>query len=306
MGITRLKRLITEELSKAFDTNKIGQFTNSLIGYIDLYKLTGYPPNTSIPRKEAAKQVVEHIYKINKIAPLLNYFIYVAQTGFRGESVKFTNMKSVICEMKECGYQYDRELNKVVLVEKNTKRSDWGFLEDGGSYNFCFISIDISKNSRLVRKYDNSLIQKTYINFKDLVTKAVESRKGRIWNWEGDGGLLAFHVKDFVNLALLSAVDILSSMPIFNSLSNYLSEDIYIRIALNAGKATYKKDTVTINSDAISKVKELEKKHTSLMSITVSQSTFSHIDINLRKYFTAKNVNSENIYQLKFPVGGVH
>jgi len=305
LGITRLKRLITEELSKAFNTSEIGQFAGSLLGNVDLYDLTGYPPNSSIPRKEAAKQVVEHLYKLNKIAPLLNYFIYVAQTGFRGEGVKFSNMKSVIHEMKECGYHYDRDLNKVVLVEKNASRSDWGFLEEDSAYNCCFISIDISKNSKLVRKYDNSLIQKTYINFKELVTKAVETRKGRIWNWEGDGGLIAFHVKDFVNLALLSAVDILSSMPLFNSLYNCLPEDIMIRIALNAGKATYKKDTVTINSEAISKVRQLEKKHTELMTITISESTFSHIDTNLRKNFKVENVNNENIYQLRFPVGGV-
>jgi hypothetical protein len=302
LGISRLKRLIIEDLTRAFTASEITKFIHPLIQNIDLYKLTGYPSNAPIPRKEAAKQIIDLVHKKNMIQNLLNLYIQTAQRGFKGEKIIFNNTKPVVKEMHECGFAWSKDLKKVVLIGEKEKRTDWGLLEEGKTYNFCFGSVDISQNSRLVRTYHNSLIRSTYQNFKTMVTRAVESRFGRIWTWEGDGGLVAFHLQDFVNLAVLSSVDILSSMPYFNTIYNYLGENIRIRIALHAGNANYNGDTATTHSEAIERVRQLEKHYTELSTITVSKSTFPHISSNIRNNFKEISIDNEQVYQLQLPI----
>lgn len=304
MGISRLKRLITEDLTRAFTPDELKKFSWLIDPSIDLNKLTGYTENISIPRKEAAKQIVEHFHKTNRIVQLLDLIIYTAKKGFKGEGVVFNNLKSIFFEMNECGYKYNPDLEKTVFIEKEVKRKDWGFLKQGSVYTFCFISIDICGNSKLFNKYETSLIRQTYNNFKNFVKSLIEKRDGRIWNWEGDGGLCTFHIKDFVKDGVLSSIDILSALPIFNATSNLINEDILIRIGINSGEAEYKNDIKMIDSDAIEKTKIIEKKHTLPMTISITPNTFQYLDSTVKSHFTHELINNENVYNLKFPLLG--
>ena len=304
MGITRLKKLIAEDLYRAFTLRELRKFCWIIQPDLDLYKLTGHTENLSIPIKEAAFNVVEHFHRTKKLIPLLNLIIHSAKVGFKGEQVVFNNLKKIFHEMIECGYKYNPEINKIIIIEKNGKRTDWGFLEEGLIYNFSFISIDICENSKLFQKYETSIIRQTYQNFKNIVKSLVEKRDGRIWTWEGDGGIAAFHIKDYINQSILSAIDILSAMPIFNSTSNYINDDILIRIGINVGDAQYKEDVDMIDSDSINKTRIIEKKHTYPMSISVTYNTYQHLDSIIKHYFQNEIINGESIYNLKMPLLG--
>jgi hypothetical protein len=304
LGYSRLKRLITEDLTRAFNTNEFKKFCNTIEPGFDLYKLTGYPAHLNIPIKDAAKQAVEYFHKSNKIINLLDAIIKSVTVGFKGEKVVFNNVKPILFEMKECGLEYNSKLNKVVKLEQNGKRNDCGYLKENNLYNFCFVSIDICGNSNYVRKYDSNLIQKTYLNFKKLVQNCVEKRNGRIWTWEGDGGLAVFHVDDFVNKAVLAGIEILSNLPIFNCTSNYLDDDLTIRIGINAGEAEYKNNPEMINSEAITEAKRIEKSHTVPMSISINPHVVQNIDITIRNHFITEEINGKCICQLKLPLLG--
>ncbi|HNZ27965.1 MAG TPA: hypothetical protein PLG34_10180 [Spirochaetota bacterium] len=302
MGISRLKRLLTEALSQAFTVDRLQLFGREIIKNLDLHELTGFPPNCSIPRKDAANELVEYLFEINKTIQLIHLIINTSQNGFKSEKYEFQNLKLIINEMKECGYEYNQNLNKIVKIEKNEKRNDWGFLEDGKSYNFCFVSVDICGNSKLVRKYDGAKIKESYKIFKSLVVKAVESRNGRIWSWEGDGGLLVFHLDDFVDSAVLASIDIMTSLIVFNSTMNLLGEDIIIRMGINVGGAEYKKEVDSIISDSIELAKKIEKNHTTPQTVSISKNSYQHVNSALRNYFREKEINGMTIYQLSFPI----
>jgi class 3 adenylate cyclase len=303
LGISRLKRLISEDLARTFTAREIQTFIRNIDRNLDVYDITGYKHDSPIPRKDAAKGVVDYLVDTKRLHQLLDLLIYTSQNGFKGEGIAFNGIKLIFKEMEECGYTYRNDLRKVVFIEKTLeKRNDWGFLEEGKVYNFCFVSVDICGNSKLVREYDSLMIKDTYKNFKKMVTNSVEIRKGRIWNWEGDGGLCVFHLDDFVNQAVLSSIDIMSSMIIFNSTTNLLNEDIRIRIGINAGSAEYKNDTASITSDSIEETKNIEKKHTEPETISISKHTVQYIDVLIRNNFIFKEINSMDLYQLKIPI----
>jgi len=125
LGITRLKNLLSDDLTRAFTTQELSHFLLSLNIDIDLYSLTGYPKNTPIPRREAAIQVIEYIHKSSRLLQFLNFYINSAESSFRGEHVVFNNTKQVLQEMYECGFKYNKELKKVVLIDHDEKRLDW-------------------------------------------------------------------------------------------------------------------------------------------------------------------------------------
>jgi hypothetical protein len=304
VGISRLKRLITEDLTIAFTPEEIKKFSWLIDPSINLNKLTGYSENLSIPKEEAAKQVVEYFFKTNRLVQLLDLMILTTRIGFKGEGVIFSNIKKILFEMKESGYSYNPDLEKFVAFEKDNKRNDWGFLKEGAAYTFCFVSVDICDNSKLFNRHETSLIRQTYNNFKNFIKSIIEKRDGRIWNWEGDGGLAAFHIKDFVKDGVLSSIDILSAMPIFNATSNFINEDILIRIGINSGEAEFKNDIMMIDSDAIEKTKLIEKKHTYPMTISITPNTFQYLDSTIKSQFSNETINNENIYILKFPLLG--
>jgi hypothetical protein len=304
LGINHLMSLLEEDLSRAFTTQELRKFCEQIQKNFDLYSLTGYPATAIIPKRDAARQIVAYFNKTNRLVSLLNEYIQSSIHGFKGEKVVFNNFKQILQEMSECGYKYSQEHDQVVIIEKTSKRSDWGFLEDGYSYNFCFVSVDICGNTKLVRKYDINLIQNTYLEFIKLITEIIIKREGRIWVWEGDGGLLVFHIKDSINQAIYSSIDILSSLPAFNATKNYLDENLEIRIAINAGKTEYKKDTRTIQSDAIKEVKIIEKSYTAPMTISITLKTYQYIDSIIKKYLIKKTISDKTIYQIKFPLLG--
>lgn len=283
-------------------TPQIQLFGRELDKNLDLYELTGFPKGCSIPRKDAAEQVVDYFFSTKRINLLLELIINIHKSGFKGEEVIIHNIKDILKEMEECGYEYKNDLSKVVFSENKGKRTDWGFLQEGKSYNFCFVSIDICGNSTLVRKYDSYHIKETYNNFKKLVSNSILSRNGRIWSWEGDGGLVAFLLDDFVNSAIFTSIDILNSLIKFNAIENFLNEDISIRIGINAGHAEYKKDTNLITSDAIEFTKIIEKKHTEKSSISISRHTYQYINALIREFMIEKEINGLNVYQLKLPI----
>jgi hypothetical protein len=305
MGITRLKKLIADELTRNFNTDQLKKFSTSIQQNIDFHKLTGYPPHISIPTREAAKQIVNYFYKNNQFLNLLNLLFKYTKIAFFGKKISLKNSKAIFFEFNECGFKFDQNLNQIIKFDRNNIRNDWGFLNEGNIYSFCFVSVDICGNSRLVRTYDNINVKKTYQNFNQLVKTIANEFNGRIWSWEGDGGLITFHINEFINDAILTAIKIISNMPYFNCVLSMIEEDIKIRIGINAGEAEYKTDIQKIHSEAMNLVREIEKSYTEPMTISITKHTLQYADLLIRSYFKELIINEKKIYQLQFPLLGV-
>lgn len=68
----------------------------------------------------------------------------------------------------------------------------------------------------------------------------VDKYDGRFWSWAGDGGLVAFRNIKGPSIAVSCMLEILFSMPVFNSLpGSYISEDIDLRIGMDEGRIKF-------------------------------------------------------------------
>ena len=95
---------------------------------------------------------------------------------------------------------------------------------------------------------------------------------GRLWNWAGDGGLLAFTFDGHVDRAVMCAVDIQSSLPLFNiSPTTPITERVELRLGVDTGTVTFLSDTGRIISDVINYAAHLEKNATQAGYVSLSQ-----------------------------------
>jgi hypothetical protein len=110
-----------------------------------------------------------------------------------------------------------------------------------------------------------------------------------MWNWAGDGGLLAFRGNNREQAAVSCCLEILYSLPVFNLQPDKpIRDDLCLRIAIDAGTVKYFEDTGRIVSNVINYAAHLEKKGTSPGALSVSGEVFDRLPKSMQSVFTAK------------------
>ena len=78
-----------------------------------------------------------------------------------------------------------------------------------------------------------------YGDIRDIMTRAVNHRLGRLWSYEGDGAIAAFFFGAMEKNAVYAGMEILHEMFFYNRLRNPLSSRVNIRLGAHIGKVTY-------------------------------------------------------------------
>ncbi len=124
--------------------------------------------------------------------------------------------------MTRQGYLYDFKSGKIVPAGTNASRlKNWGALKNDKIYECTIMSIDIVRNSELVRTHGQKVMEKLYFKFASFLEHLMEHYDGRIWNWAGDGGLVAMTFKGHETRAVLCALDIQRSLMVFQFSPEY-------------------------------------------------------------------------------------
>jgi class 3 adenylate cyclase len=93
--------------------------------------------------------------------------------------------------------------------------------------------------------------------------------------WAGDGGIIAFALRDHQLRAVRFAIELQSTMPVFNlSASGSPTGDIALRLGIDSGRVKFCIVTGTIVSDVINHAAHLEKSSTHPGTVAVSRTVF--------------------------------
>ena len=145
--------------------------------------------------------------------------------------------------------------------------------------------MDIAGNSELVRRYPKATIATVYGTLRDLVTRVAEKRDGRLWSWEGDGGLAAFYFMDKTIQATLCGMEIVHELLLLNLLSPALPEPLRVRLAVHAGPCRFLASAKESGGDTIRRVEMLESVYTAPGCLTVSPGVFTDLGSKLAPLF---------------------
>ncbi len=285
----KLSDLLIRSLVESVTVDVMELLVKRLIPAYDLRKQTGFTPNIPTLNKDAAAQIVRDLTKHGLILHFASLLIDVHQNGLTGHTYAISYLREIIRELQESGFVYDHETR--IFVEDSSVRAtkNWGVLREGEEYIFTFLRLDIVGNSKLVRQYPQETIQSTYDDLRALVTRAVSKRNGRIWSWEGDGGLVCFYFSHKNNLATISSMEIISELFIYNLISCKLDHPLGVRLAVHCGPCLYERGTENIKNETIKRTVEIESKYTRPNTVTVSDVVYSTLDPKLSDQFRIIN-----------------
>jgi class 3 adenylate cyclase len=167
-------------------------------------------------------------------------------------------------------------------------------LREGSQYEFSFLRADVVSNTALVRRHTAAQVSLVYADLRDLVQQIVEKRDGRIWNWEGDGGVVAFYFGAKNVMAALCGIEILLEVFLYNRLRNPLSESLSIRLAVHTGQAQFLSQTGQITSEALQRLETLEADQTEADSLTLSPVVYTNLGSKLSALFQAAQADDHS------------
>jgi hypothetical protein len=289
--------LTTRALSESMDIEVMIHLAKELVYDYDLYKRAGFPESMVIPRRDAALQIITDIVDLGLFFYLVSILISIQSNGFKGRMYRISYMKEIIKRINECGYIYDNE-NRIFVENPAMRRTgNWGALIEGEGYHLAFLRLDIAENSKLVRKYPDKIINETYSDLRKIVETSIDKRNGRIWNWEGDGGLVAFYFSNKELLAALSGMEIINALFNYNLLHCKLEEPLKVRIAVHSGLCKYTEDLVEVmKDDVIKRTVQIESEFTEPNSMTISNTVHSKLDSSLLSGFEIAQMDNLSSY----------
>jgi len=267
-------------------------------GY-DIYKYSGYPAGYPIGGQDAANQIVRDIIQDGNYIDFVEILIRIDRNGFMGRHYAFRGLDDVINDVIQTGYSYDTATGQFYEDQEQQVSRNWGRLLEGAERQTAVMRLDIAGNSLLVKDNQKSLIDKTYKDIREIVTKAVISRLGRLWIWEGDGSLGIFMFGDYSRMAIMAGIDILNEMFLYNKMRNPLRSDVMLRISVHSGDFFYTEDDAKcLKADVVKKAMMLESNAAVPNSLVISDSLAVTQDQSLLNIFSnVKTVNS-NKYRI--------
>lgn len=303
---TRFKELLIDLVANSFDERLCNKLGSKLEPLFNIHKISGISEKITLQPLTMAQNLVDYFFSKNQQINLLNEIIKAALNGIDGYQVTIYNLNNIIKELEKMGYFFDKNLKQLVYKDEEKKLNDWGVLENNKEYSFCFVSVDIVKNSKITRENNPWIIKETYKTFYNFINEKILARNGRIWLWEGDGGLISFFGDDAINKAVFATLDFYLSLPVFNAVFNKINRVIIPRIAIHYGKAEYKNNINSIQSEDIDFTKEIEKKFALAGEIIISNVVFISLNSNLKILFKpCEKSYPFELYKLNFEVGKI-
>jgi hypothetical protein len=294
---SQLHNLCVESLVQSMDIRTMTHMVRRLIPDYDLNRRTGFPESIPIPRQNAASQIIKDI----KDGDLFTYFVEILidmqLNGYMGKKYPIAHLKKIIAGVHEQGFIYDRE-NSIFVEDPAVRRTrNWGSLRNGVEYMFSFLRLDIAGNTNLVKKYPAEVIQETYGDLRSIVSDIIDKRNGRIWSWEGDGGLVAFFFGNRNRSSMISAMSIVNEIYFYNRFRCRLDGPLEVRVAVHTGSCEFTGNEEEIKkSDPVKRVIEIEEKYTRPNTATVSNVTHLHLPPTIAEQLVPLKIDEQTTY----------
>jgi len=300
-GLTRIpNRLIThcvKALAQSMTISVMVALARKILPDYDLYQRTGIPRSVAVPNITAARQILKDVIAYQAFLDFVLLLIKTSDQGHMGKRYAIPYLRQIINGVIDLGYVYDSANDMFVENPQLRRTRNWGTLKSGHSYNFTFLRLDIAGNSQLVKDCEDSDIQQSYEELRDIVQQAVKKRNGRIWGWDGDGGLAAFFYGNKNQSAVLTGMEVLHELFLYNYTRNPLSRPLEVRTAVHSGTMDYSESEEDIrSSEVVKQVEELEHDYTKPGELSLSEVVTMMLDHLLLSRLEEKKVRGNRKY----------
>lgn len=298
-----LVRMIIDSLARSMHVHRMVKLTGRIIPDYNIYKRSGFPESIAIPQIDAAQQIVRDIEQSGLLVRFVEVLIDVHENGEMGRKIPISFLPQIIKEIESMGYVYRTEDGILVESGDGIKTKGWGVLREGSFYDFSLLRVDIVGNTKLVRMYPKNEISQLYSDLQELFGRLVENRGGRVWSWEGDGGLASFYFSNKNIQATICGIELFLEIFLYNLLERPTKKPLALRAAVHTGQCRFLDNTDQIESETMKRVKLIEARQTETDSLTISPGVYSDLGSKLASFFQPFEISSQNFlykYQLRW------
>jgi class 3 adenylate cyclase len=253
----------------------------------NIYKRPGLSEGITISNQTAAQFIISDLVRDGYYIDFVEALLKIDAEGHMGRRYALRGLSDVVAGVIKEGYSFDKVTGQF-FEDQNVRISpNWGRLQDGDERRMAVLRLDIAGNSILVKENPGEKVNKAYHEMRAIVNKAVTSRIGRLWSWEGDGALAAFMFGSIEKMAVYCGMEILHEMFFFNKLKNPLKSPIKVRIAVHIGPILYSSNVMErLKNDTIKEAVTLESRAASPDSMAASYNLFMSMDPHTMDLFT--------------------
>lgn len=297
----RLRTYCIKGLCESMESRVMTHMIRDIFPDYDIHRRTGFPESLSIPNQDVASQIVRDVLDAGRFPDFTALLIRVQEEGYMGRKYPIAYLRQIIQGVYDLGFLYDSVNGLFVEDPKVRHTRNWGVLRMGEEYTLAFLAVDIAGNTAIVRTQEDKAVRQTYQDLRGIVRDAVHKRNGRMWNWEGDGGLAAFFFGHRHMNAVMSAMEILHELFIYNRTRCPLTKPVRLRLGVHAGPCEYTDSEEQLkNMQTIKEVNALEQASKN-DSITISIVSRLMLEDIISRRFTSvgKGKNGPFVYSLE-------
>lgn len=292
-----LIRMAKTALSDSLPAEMTDKIAKDVIRGYDLNARTGIPDSIAISSQIAASSVVDDAIASGRFLPLVERVAVLDREGFMGRPYRIAVLRDLMKAIQSEGYLWDEGTRRFMENPAIRRTRNWGCLIEHEEYPFSLLKVDIVKNSNIVLRHGEDAAREVYAGLRERFTRLVEQRLGRLWKWEGDGGVAAFHYGHSATAAALAGMAFLHDLFIFNRTANDLGEPLSVRIASHSGPLVYRASYDEISKQETAReTAELESKRTPSDSLCLSAAIARSLDRVIIDRFKSAKVGGAPVY----------
>jgi class 3 adenylate cyclase len=293
---------LIELLCANFTNKELIELGRLLFKNYNAHSQLGVKSHITLTARKHAEFLVDRCESEKQTAAFIKLLVELDDRIILGKHVTIKGIEFFLHHLMQQGFTYDHRSRQILdCTSDKQELVNWGSLRDGKIYDIAVMSIDIVGNSALVKKYGMRKMETFYYQLWAFLKEKLARYDGRLWSWAGDGGICAFTFKSHVSRAVLFAVELQSSIPVFNMRPGKpVQEDIQIRIGIDCGKIRFFCSTGQIVSDAVNYAAHLEKKSTEPGKIGISEKVFKQMDKSTCAVFTEAGTFEDRTFYITY------
>ncbi|MDR0876465.1 MAG: hypothetical protein LBN21_00305 [Treponema sp.] len=274
------------------------RFARLVNPHYNIYKRTGLSEGMPISNQNAAQRIVADMIQDDYFVDFVEALIQIDAKGYMGRRYALHGLNDVVAGLIHEGYSFDPVSGQFFENQSERISPNWGRLQNGDERRMTVLRLDIAGNSVLVRQNPRNKIEKAYNDMRAIVSRAVTSRQGRLWTWEGDGALAAFLVGHKEKMAVYCGMDILHELFFYNKLRNPLNSPISVRIGAQTGPVWYSANEMErLKNDTVKQAIDMEAM-AAINSMAVSYNLSASMDDITMNLFTPEKSGFGGKYRL--------
>jgi class 3 adenylate cyclase len=299
-----LKAHLIEMIASNFTLPQIDELGSLFHPNYTSHERLGIDNHITAPLRKSADALVDFCIEKGCDDELVKVIIEMDGKKMMGKTITIPQLEEFLVELAHYGFIYDAKKRKLRKTKDDPlDMPNWGSLREGREYEMTLLSADIVNNSELVSQFGMKKMEKMYFHLWNFLRRVLSTYGGRIWNWAGDGGIIAFTFKKHAIRAVQYALEVQSLVPVFNTdPDNPIPEDIQLRIGVDSGMVKYSEDTGRIVSETINFAAHLEKQFTQPGGIAVSGTVMEQLPEKIQAIFCNQdNFEDRDVYYKCIP-----